>query len=486
VRQYFVLLLLFLSNLGALAQPGLPLWTNRFPNAGCASGVAVASTGVIVVAGSSTNASGNDFTTVAYSSNGQALWTNFYDGPLHGNDLAKTVVISQQGRIYVAGSSQNSAGKYDFALLAYDFAGTALWTNRFHGPFTTNDTLSSACVDSAGRVYIVGTSYTSDFDSDWITLSYSPNGAPLWTNRFNDSTGEGTNLVIVANDTGQLFITGRPSKAIGMWTVAYSTNGTPLWTNRANGLNYTDRSSAIATRKNGNVIVAGTPYTGPTPYGRIAIEYRTNGAALWTNRFIEAQTVIKNVATDDVSSTPAVVIGGECSNTNNGIDLLVLKYTGLGVPLWTNRFTEADTLTNRMAGIAIDQGGTIAVAGFCTNSQHHSEVRALTYTSTGLPLWTNRYRASATSDDIASAITLDPVGNVLISGTATIKYLSNWKPLLAGQLFSSGLVLTWTNSPCHLQTAPSLSGPYTTMNGVGSPYTNDLTGPSRYFRLLAE
>ena len=48
----------------------------------------------------------------------------------------------------------------------------------------------------------------------------------------------------------------------------------------------------------------------------------------------------------------------------------------------------------------------------------------------------------------------------------------------------SRLVLSWTNAGFSLQTAPAVTGPFTNLPGATSPYTNALSAPQRFFRLI--
>ncbi|MCO5051345.1 MAG: hypothetical protein M9920_03485 [Verrucomicrobiae bacterium] len=53
------------------------------------------------------------------------------------------------------------------------------------------------------------------------------------------------------------------------------------------------------------------------------------------------------------------------------------------------------------------------------------------------------------------------------------------------QLQNRELVLSWTNSNFRLQYALTPSGYYFGLPNATSPYTNPLTGPRRFFRLIA-
>jgi hypothetical protein len=43
--------------------------------------------------------------------------------------------------------------------------------------------------------------------------------------------------------------------------------------------------------------------------------------------------------------------------------------------------------------------------------------------------------------------------------------------------------LSWQNGALSLQSAPSVTGPYTNVPGATSPYTNAITGTQQYFLL---
>ena len=49
----------------------------------------------------------------------------------------------------------------------------------------------------------------------------------------------------------------------------------------------------------------------------------------------------------------------------------------------------------------------------------------------------------------------------------------------------NALILSWSDPACALQAAPQVTGSYTNIPSATSPHTNALTGPQRFFRLLA-
>ena len=58
-------------------------------------------------------------------------------------------------------------------------------------------------------------------------------------------------------------------------------------------------------------------------------------------------------------------------------------------------------------------------------------------------------------------------------------------PPLNISLQSNAVILSWTNMVYGLQSAPEITGVFTNLNGVLSPYTSSITGDHQFFRLIA-
>src|SRR5262245_749185 len=73
---------------------------------------------------------------------------------------------------------------------------------------------------------------------------------------------------------------------------AHAQGGVSLWTNRYDGpANNTDEAQAIAVDSNGNVLITGRSWSGndfEAGYGYATIKYSSLGVPLWTNRYDEA------------------------------------------------------------------------------------------------------------------------------------------------------------------------------------------------------
>src|SRR5437879_5719249 len=165
------------------AQPGTPLWTKCYNGPGngndVGTAIAVDSDGNVYVAGSSTGSGGSsDYATIKYSSGGVALWTNRYNG-LANDNAATALALDGSGDVYVTGrSSFGSVVNSDYATVAYSSDGVALWTNRYNGPGNGDDSAYAIAVDKSGNVFVTVESSGMDGHYDYVTIKYSATVAP--------------------------------------------------------------------------------------------------------------------------------------------------------------------------------------------------------------------------------------------------------------------------------------------------------------------
>ncbi len=480
----------------AWPQSGAPIWTNRFSSPGEADdipyAVAVDEAGTVYVTGSSYGGTANgddDFLTLAYSGTGVALWTNRYHGPANRGNTPVGVAPGTNGDAAVAGYVTATNGWYDYATIAYSSAGVPLWTNCYDGPASRDDRATAMAVAGDGTVFVTGYSCGTNGLNDYATLAYSATGVPLWTNRYSTGANSSTSPTALAVDTnGNVFVTGDTDYT----TIAYSSTGVPLWTNRyktyATLVNY---ARAIATDKSGNVFVTGRSrlYVGENDYATVA--YSGAGVPLWTNRYNGPANLDDTALAITVNSQGHVFVTGYSAATN-GYEYATVAYSSTGLPLWTNRYREAGDQFTYPTALAADASGNVFVTGYALANGAY-EYATVAYSDAGMPLWTNRYNQEGYSS-YATALAVNRVGNTVVTGYSdrlpvhgrdylTIMYSSTVQIRLSVQQEENHLVLRWPNQGLLLQCAPSITGLFTNIPGAASPYTNSISSAQQYFRL---
>jgi hypothetical protein len=475
----------------ASAQPGVPLWTNRYNGPGAAA-MAVDGNDNVVVTGVfyyyDTNSSSyvSDYGTIKFSGAGAPLWTNRYNGPANSYGEPVAVAVGKSGNVVVTGSSVGSGSGWDYVTIEYSDTGVPLWTNRYNGPANSSDYAHGVAVDSSGNVVVVGESVGVNewANDDYATIKYSATGAPLWTNRYSGPGDPYDGATAVAVDGGgNVIVTGYSESGSGYIdyvTFKYSAAGVPLWTNHYDGPAHdVDQPTAVAVDGSDNVFVSGYSYD-DRGYGDYAtVKYSPSGEELWARRYdgpLQSEDEVTGIAVD--GSGNVIVTGYSDVSHTGAVEYDTIKYSGAGVPLWTNSFGPG--YINARPAIALDRSGNVFVKGMFST---------VAYSGAGVPLWTNNWPGPPGE---ATALAVDGSGNVFVAGTwgsdcATIKYSgATLSPILLNyQILGNQLVLSWTNAAFNLQSALGVEGAYTNIPGATSPFTNLISVPQQYFRLKA-
>lgn len=431
------------------SSTGIPLWTNRYngpgDNSDFVSGIVVDSTGNAVVTGASFGNDGTEYATIKYSSTGAALWTNRYGLLL--NSVASALALDSADNVLVTGRSYNGSDD-DYATIKYSSAGESHWTNRYTASGYSEDNAFALAVDVNGDVIVTGSSGNGFNASDFATIKYSSAGVPLWTNRY-DGPGndfDSANAVAVDSD-GNAFVTGTTRVDLGgnydYATIKYSVGGVPLWTNRYNGpANYQDSAIAVAVDGGGNVLVTGS-VTVDIIDGTdgVTIKYSGAGIPLWTNRYgglTSSGDEAKGIA---VSGNGNVVVTGLSGGLDTATDYATVAYSNTGVPLWTNRYNGPLNWYDEAVNVVVDLNGNAVVTGSSTGNGSYRDYATIKYSVAGVGLWTNRYNGLGNGEDYAHAVAVDSNGNVVVTGDSLGVANSDYATIK----YSAAGVALWTN-----------------------------------------
>lgn len=504
---------LALSAPSLCAIGGVPLWTNIYtePDNGfdIPTTMAVDGSGTVFVSGTSArpNSAEDDIATVAYSNLGQLQWTNRITGPGGAANQAKGMVVDANGRVILTGSLFGGLG-YVWITLAYSSNGDLLWTNQYGSWISAQyDFPHAIACDTNSNVFVTGEGFKGTEGTLAVTVKYSSTGQPLWTNAFGEYTGgiAQANGVAVDQTSGNAIIVGkilRVSNDFQYFTIAYSNAGLPLWTNfYSNELGDDNIAVAVACDPVGNIFVTGYSEKTNTPndsnFDYATIAYSKTGQALWTNRFDGPASGNDQPRALVVGPSGNVYVTGSSAGIGSDEDYATVACSNSGVPLWTNRYNGPGNYYDVAYAIAVDKSDNVFVTG-SSAAAFASDFATLAYTSAGVPLWTNRYGGAGNSYDDAYAIAVDGAGNVFIAGEAmqglatatdfvTIKYSSSIPSpaYLNYQKVNDKLRLTWTNAGFSLQSAPTCTGTFTNLPGATSPFTNPITGAQQFFRLIS-
>ncbi len=358
-------------------------------------------------------------------------WVQLYNGPVNGVDYVSAMAVGTNGNVYVTGYSYGGnpvfSGTYDdndWLTIAYSTAGVPLWTNRYNGAQNRADLPHALAVDKDGSVVVTGSSPGASLYDHCTTIKYSNAGVPLWTRTYSTSQTAGWKVALGAD--GNVFVLGSlvTGDEQNYLTLKYANTGTLLWARTYNGSGKYDSASALAVDANGDVLVTGS--SGGVELGNddyATLKYSSGGTLLWTRRYGgpgglqqlgTAQDRCNALAVDCEGNV--IVTGGSASSLGNfDWAYATIKYSSTGDPLWTNRYHGPAT-DDEATAVTVDGSGNVYVTG--ASSGTSSDYVTIKYSSAGVPLWTNRYNGPGNYMDRPVAIALDASGNVFVTGSS--------------------------------------------------------------------
>jgi len=250
---------------------GQSLWTARYSTFGSdfATAIALTPDNDVVVTGKSQG----DFVTIQYEAvTGTQLWLARYNGPVNGEDEARSIAVDRRGDVYVTGYSDGTGAGgsgYDFATVKYDGAtGVQRWAARYDGVGHYRDTPVRILVDSRDGVYVAGTSGGTNLLNDYAVVKYdAAAGTQRWAARYDGDAHDNDVVHAMALDAaGHVYVTGDSVGAGSRsdWATAKydSETGRLRWLIRYNGPgNYEDQPRGIVVDPRSNVYVTGYSYS---------------------------------------------------------------------------------------------------------------------------------------------------------------------------------------------------------------------------------
>jgi uncharacterized delta-60 repeat protein len=383
----------------------------------------VDSKGKIYVTGYSENSSSNyDMVIWRYNSNGK-LDTSFngtgivvHHNAAGGNsaDIGRSIYVDSKGKIYITGFSGNGSDA-DMVIWRYNSNGTldtsfgnggiVVHNNAAGGTLRRGDEGRSIYVDSTGKIYVTGYSWSSRGirDSrDMVIWRYNSNGTL-------DTSFNGTGIVVHHNaaggykddegnsiyvdTTGKIYVTGYSSNGSNYDMVIwrYNSNGTLDTSFNGTGIVVhngvaDDEGRSIYVDSTGKIYVTGYSWTSSGNYDMVIWRYNSNGT-LDTSFNGTGIVVHHNAAGGNshdegnsiyIDTTGKIYVTGFSKNSSGNEDMVIWRYNSDG-SLDTSFGNGGIVVHNNAAGgavhdegnsIYVDSTGKIYVTGFSWNGRN--------------------------------------------------------------------------------------------------------------------
>jgi uncharacterized delta-60 repeat protein len=343
--------------------------------------------------------------------------------------------LDAAGNIYVTGTSQAAAGDYDHVTIKYTSEGNQQWVARFNMSSSSPYPAPAHVVDRSGNVYVAGASGTPGrTDSYATTVKYNTNGVQQWVDRYS-WPGNTINWAsaLTLDPDGNICVAGGIQDSIARdyyltnddyLTIKYSQNGLRMWAKRYDGpRREDDHSVAIGTDASGNVYVSGTSWlsgTDPNWSDWTTVKYSSSGVQLWAKQYngpANSGDIAYALAVDAAGN---VFVAGRSDGQWTG-DFLTIKYNSEGVQQWIDRYNGPVNDYDEARAITLDPSGNVYVTGYSRSigkEWYSDDYLTIKYSPGGARQWIARYNGTGNEYDDAQAIALDAAGNVYVTGSS--------------------------------------------------------------------
>lgn len=417
---------------------GTALWTQLY-NSGNgddrAADIALDNAGNVVVVGRNDNGNNDDIRILKYSAAGILQWSRFYNGPSNQNDRGLKITTDLSNNVYVAGQTDVNTTivtNYDFVVLKYNSSGTVQWARTEGYAALQNDIPNSIAVDASGRVFATGRSdqdpdplVTND---DCMTVAFDAAGTKLWTNYVSGSgTGgndEGFSLV-VDNTTGELLLAGgsenNGTQKDGL-LVRYQAAGSEVWKKEINGegdLSSSARSMVVDV--NNRVYYAGYVYIEDDERDALIAAVDNNGQPVCSIHFNGSNDEDDEFQSIGVDGSGFIYATGYTKSLDRKSDFFTVKWNPFSCDtVWTRTYNHSSNQSDRAESLVVDAAGNVYVTGRSDQDPNdtldNNDIVTIKYDSNGNQLWLQRYNGTGNLRDEPAKIMLDNSGHVLVCG----------------------------------------------------------------------
>src|SRR5882672_4235862 len=181
-----------------------------------------------------------------------------------------------------------------------------------------------------------------------------------------------------------------------------------------------DQVHAVTVDPNGDVVAAGTTQNNGTSSDfTVAKLSGATGATIWRRVVAGSATVPSGEARAiTLDAAGNIIAAGFISNVNALQDFAIVKLAGAdGTEMWRRVVDGTASMNDLARSIRLDPSGDVVAAGEVQNAATGKDFIIVKLSAmTGAPLWQRQINGSANLDDFARSVRVDSAGDILVGG----------------------------------------------------------------------
>ena len=169
----------------------------------------------------------------------------------------------------------------------------------------------------------------------------------------------------------------------------------------------------------GNIYVTGYSYIGGTNYNYTTIKYNQQGDTLWIRHYNGTGNSADMATAIALDNSGNVYVTGRSMGLTTNFDYATVKYNSAGVQLWVSRFNGTGNGYDEATAIAVDNIGNVFVTGYSTGTGTLEDYTTIKYNSSGIQQWVKTYNGSGNGFDKATTLTINSNNRIIVTGFST-------------------------------------------------------------------
>ncbi|RMG29254.1 MAG: hypothetical protein D6732_17785, partial [Methanobacteriota archaeon] len=254
--------------------------------------------------------------------------------------------------------------------------------------------------------------------NDVLTLKYNQGGVLLWSEIFDNITGYTDFGSTITIDPFANPVVGGSTigNEFDFLTLKYDSSGQLLWTATYDGTSsMDDLLEVLETYDDGSIYVSGGSEVNDVTFNMVTIKYESDGTEEWVSRFqgfLEGGFYqLTGMVVDDHGNVYAT---GWMETDTTEQDYLTVSYSPEGILRWVQQYDGPAGQNDKATAIAIDALNNVYVTGVSRGVGTGDDYATIKYSSTGQQLWVVRYDIPAPSEAVDVAV--DTWGDVFVTG----------------------------------------------------------------------